>query len=672
MKTTLFLLFFCIGIFGIGQLPKSLDSLMSYEKTLKDSPERISVLVQIGVQQSRKSPELAKSYFFKAIRMGERIKLENETVVAYSQMALLYNNTGKVDSANFFLKEAEQRSQISNDNKIWSNYYMVAEIINRKRGNISQALIYGQKYLQYSKLIGKKSSIAGAYLNLGNSHHALQHIRPAIESYYNALRIFEEINNDAGKAFCYNNLGNIYKDIGQYQESLRYANLGLELKQSEGDDKGIANSYLLIAENHMNLKHIPEALKFVDKSIKLNKKLGLSYELTRNYWLKGRIYNKIKDSVNAKKFLDFALEEGKDLEAQDLIKNIKEERGNFEKTPELSLGETLKSTLILQDARKANDTTKMLESLENLSNYYYKIGEYKKAFDFREEYQQLRRLVYSPDILKSLKELEGKFELQKKETAIKLLEKEKQLKEKKIQNQRFGIYASSGLVFALLLIGYLLISRNKIVQEQKRLQALETMRKDIAKDLHDDLGSTLSSIQIISNIAYQQTGDQPKLNKTVGHIAELTNKVASGMKEIVWSVNPEHDKLEFVVEQMRKITAEMLEGKNCRFSFVEQVLEPHREISPSVRKDLFLILKESLNNALKYSGTTFIDVLISQNKGNITLEVKDFGKGFDLNTVKMGNGLFNIQNRAEHLNAKWEIKSSPGKGTLISVETPLL
>jgi len=654
-----------------AQSPKQLDSLLALEKTLPDGSEKIRTLTFIGFNYSRNSSEKAKYYYKKAIALGEKMGENPQTSSAYSQIANFYNKLGEIDSVEYFLQKARIKAEKANDDKSWSAYYQNRTLISKKQKKIEEAIKFGKESLKYNIADGKKKNIAGAYMNLGNCYMEMRNFEPAADYFYKALKIFEEINNENGKAFCYNNLGNVYKELKQHEESIKYAKLSLGLKQKANDEAGMAMSYMLISINYLMLKNYKPALEYLNKSIALQKKLGDKYILADNYQLQGRIFRGMKDTVQAVKSYDQAIAIVNQLQNTKMLNELQTEKLTLipaNKIPETTT-QSIETNLSL--SKETNDINTRLNNLEYLSDFHYKKGNYKKAFDYQSEYYQLKNQLYGPDVLKKIKTLESQYELEKKETAIKLLQKDKELKENQLQKQRIGIYAAIGTVLFVLIIAYLLFNRNKIIQEKKRLQEMETMRHNIAGDLHDDIGSTLSSIQIISSMAASHCGENKNLQHSINQIHELSDKVASGIREIVWSVNPAYDKLNAIIPQLHKLAADVLGANEIAFKFKEDIADLNKEMTPQQRKDLMMIFKEALNNTRKYSGTNRVDIQIKQIPQSLTLHIKDYGCGFDMETVNRGNGISSMERRAKEINAEFAVHSKPGKGTFLSLKIPL-
>ncbi len=665
----LILIFLPLKIYAQSQ--ESLDSLLLLEKSLPEGAEKIKILVFIGFNYSRISKEKAKRYYKKAISLGEKIDENVYTSSSYSQIANFYNNLGEIDSADYFLEKARIKAEKANQNVSWASYYQNQTLINKKRKNYKEAIESGKKSLQYNLIEGKKANIAGSYLNLGNCYMELKDFESSADYYYKALKIFEEINHENGKSFCYTNLGNIYKELKQHEESIKYAEISLKLKQKANDELGIGTTYLLISENYSMLKNYKAAIEYADKSINIYKKLDIAFGLVNNYQLKARIYTNMRDTIQAIKYFDLALEKAKKVENSKLINQIQLEKMALTPEKKISQNTTLDIENNLEASKEGNDINSQLSNLDYLIQFYYKNKNYKKAFDYQTEYFQLQNTIYGPDILKKIKERENRFELEKKETEIQLLEKDKELRENQLQKQKLGIYAAAATVVFILLFAYLLFNQNKIIQKKKRQLELETMRHNIAGDLHDDIGSTLSSIQIISSLALNKCSDNQPLQQSIQQINELSDKVATGIREIIWSVNPAYDKLGAVIQQMRKLAVDVLSTNEIAFKLFEDIKDPEKEFTPQQRKDLLMIFKEALNNSRKYSGTERVDIHIRQKAQMLCVQIKDYGCGFNTDDIKRGNGLCNMERRAMDINAKFNLHTKPGKGTFISIEMPL-
>ncbi|MDX2072706.1 MAG: triple tyrosine motif-containing protein [Haliscomenobacter sp.] len=208
--------------------------------------------------------------------------------------------------------------------------------------------------------------------------------------------------------------------------------------------------------------------------------------------------------------------------------------------------------------------------------------------------------------------------------------------------------------------------RYRTLQRKKQ----EHIRQQIARDLHDEMGSTLSSISILSD-AMQRKHPNDGMLGSIQIISERTREVMDTMSDIVWSVNPHNDEMGVVIQKMRTFAAETLEAKDVILHFnAEQTLEG-LQLSMEYRKDFYLFFKETINNVAKYAQASEVWVNIQKVGVLIELRVKDDGKGFIFDKIKPGNGLRNLQERATRLRGKMHLESNIGKGTSVDLSFPI-
>ncbi|MBK7652276.1 MAG: hypothetical protein IPJ20_18400 [Flammeovirgaceae bacterium] len=139
------------------------------------------------------------------------------------------------------------------------------------------------------------------------------------------------------------------------------------------------------------------------------------------------------------------------------------------------------------------------------------------------------------------------------------------------------------------------------------------------------------------------------------------------MVDIIWSINPGNDTVDEIVLHMKEFAADILEPKNIDYYFHESGNLKNQKIDATIRKNLYLIFKEALNNAMKYSQCTTIDITLTLSSSQLTLDIVDNGTGFSRCEVKPGNGLNNMEARAKLMKGKLNFETNPGEGTRLSV-----
>jgi signal transduction histidine kinase len=198
----------------------------------------------------------------------------------------------------------------------------------------------------------------------------------------------------------------------------------------------------------------------------------------------------------------------------------------------------------------------------------------------------------------------------------------------------------------------------------------ERLRSKIAQDLHDDLGSALSSININSKMALESTV-HPGVKEYLQKIKNHSGSMMESMSDIVWAIDPQNDTLEKVIIRMKEFAAEILEPLNVTYRFIEALNTEDVELDLTRRKNFYLLFKECINNVAKYSACTQVEIEVKCSKSHIWLSVIDNGKGFDPVRVKSGNGLRNMNERAADMSAVLEINSVPGNGTTVQLKVPI-
>ncbi len=205
-----------------------------------------------------------------------------------------------------------------------------------------------------------------------------------------------------------------------------------------------------------------------------------------------------------------------------------------------------------------------------------------------------------------------------------------------------------------------------------RLIEIERVRTRIATDLHDDIGSGLSQIAILSEVARRKVDlSEAHIGPELKNIAAASRELVDSMSDIVWAVNPVKDHLADLVQRMRRFASDVLTARNITFRFESTVTAPERKLSPDIRRHFFLIFKEALNNMIRHSECTTAEITLRNEANFLVMKISDNGKGFDLPETTHGQGLRNMRKRAAEMNGKINIQSVPGQGTTVILQVLL-
>ncbi|HJQ22561.1 MAG TPA: two-component regulator propeller domain-containing protein [Blastocatellia bacterium] len=216
---------------------------------------------------------------------------------------------------------------------------------------------------------------------------------------------------------------------------------------------------------------------------------------------------------------------------------------------------------------------------------------------------------------------------------------------------------------------------------QDRLVELERVRARIATDLHDDIGSSLTQIAILSEVAHQQAADSENGSHPIERITSISNELVDSMSDIVWAINPKKDHLSDLLQRMRRFASDVFTARRIAFQFRAPADAPDLELGANVRREVFLIFKESVNNIVKHSACKRADIEFRLEADGLVLTLSDDGKGFESaavtaaaltsSTTRGGNGLLNMRRRAEEMGGRFETLSAPGKGTTATLRMPI-
>src|SRR5204863_8452447 len=205
----------------------------------------------------------------------------------------------------------------------------------------------------------------------------------------------------------------------------------------------------------------------------------------------------------------------------------------------------------------------------------------------------------------------------------------------------------------------------------RRLIELERVRTRIASDLHDDIGSGLTRIAILSEVARHQVSVDAPVGQPLAAIAGASRDLVDSMSDIVWAINPNKDHLRDLIQRMRRFASDLFTARQIEFSFQEPGEEQALKIGADLRRQVFLIFKEAVNNIARHSSCTEAQIEIQIEHRWLTMKVSDNGPGFDPAEISEGQGLASMRERAKSLGGELQIISHQGEGTLVLLKVPL-
>jgi two-component system sensor histidine kinase UhpB len=631
--------------------------------TLKDS-----LIIAIGylhaAQQKMYNNKFiaATADFEKALRIKLISAGNAYTGLAWNDMGYTYGQVADLEKQTDCYFKALRLYEKLDDKGGMAMVYNNLSAMHQSLGQMDEAINYGKKAVALREKLGDLSRLSVSYCNL--CQYYLGKDDAEVEKYRQlCVKTAEQVNDGKKIAQAYITAGLVLNRQGKNKEGFEYEIKAISLLEKQSvKDPMLARRYIAAGINYSE-QHLDSltALNYFDKSISMSKELGDKVNL-RDAYLNKAIFFKIRGDFynayeNIKKYFlykDSVVSENTKTAIAEMETKYQTEKKDQQIN---QLNASQKITQLEIEKQKAIISGNLLLAKQ-------KQGEIDLLFKTR-ALQDLRIKQQGEEIEKQL------LVTQNSQQQLKLAAQAKQLQAKQLQNQKQQKNILIGSALLLALIGLILFNRYQLKRKLQQQHELLEVRNHIAKDLHDEIGSTLTSIKILSEVSQNNiVKDQSKASSLLKKITEQSSQMQQGISDIVWAIKPDNDKLENMVIRMREYISHTLEPKNIRtvFSVDENILS--KSIGMQQRRDFFLIFKEAVNNAAKYSNAVNVKIDLKLQSGNVELSISDDGAGFDTAKITSSNGLKNIQARAMALKGHASFFSAPGKGTLINLTMP--
>jgi two-component system, NarL family, sensor kinase len=663
------ILFFVILAFvpNVHTQVTKIDSLQHLLKTIKEDTSKIDILNNLARELIYIDSDMSMDYSNQSITVSKKIlkstKNEVVSVKCLKEIAMSHRNIAKSyiqkgdynKSLNSSFKSAKiyEDFTISKDEvlalfgKKWTaiTYTDIGSSYDYL-GNYLDAIDYHLKALKLFEEINDSKGIGIANNNSGIIHFNQGNYKEALKLFFNAIKINEKSKNYRGLAGQYSNVGMVYNGMGKYSEALEYYTKSEKIYKEIGEKMDLPFVYGGIANVYDNMKNFDKAIKFNLTSLQLYEEYGNKNGISVCYNNLGRIYFQKGDSTNAFK---------------DYFKAI----------------EYYKKALTLS---KETETRKnIMNNYAGLSFAYSKIGVYDKAYEFHKRYTSLKDSLHNTETSKQISELQIRYDTEKKDQQIALLEKEKQITDTETKRKNILVASSVGGFVLIVLVLFLFYNRQQLKKQnllQKELtgavvKGQDEERKRIAKDLHDGLGTLLSTARINVNTLEDKIPVGNENKKLFDNALQIIDKLNSEVRYIAQNLMPETLNEFGLVAAVEELIDAINRTGKLKITFKHYELS--NELEKQLEINLYRIIQEIVNNTIKHSKATQLSIELVQHEDSIVLLTEDNGIGFNTeNKSQTGMGIKNIQARLNVFNGTLHIDSNPNNGTITTIEIPLL
>jgi signal transduction histidine kinase len=517
----------------------------------------------------------------------------------------------------------------------------------------------------------------------------------------------------------YNVIGHNLISQGNYSEGLRVSFLALEIREKMGNKKGISDTEYNIGNIYLNQNNYQEALKHYDISLQLSEELDLKDDIAWCTNTMGLVYFRLENYAQAHSYYTTALKVAEEIKEDHILGQIynnlgllhskqgnhkaalkyhfdalklHEQVGVIEQIPEMHVNIALiyikqkKFDDAKQHADKALQLSKASGSLEYLKLSYETratldsaLGKYQDAFNHYKLGITFRDSVFNKENAKKQVQQQMQYDFDKKEDSLKQQQIITETKLTAQKGQRYFYWVGLAMLSALSFFVFLNFRNQKKINrlaseahtkqkadlELQHVNAVMQERLRISRELHDEVGATLSGIAMYSHLAKEQIKNNKttEVEKSLTIMQQSSGEMVNKLNDIVWLVNPEQDSLQKLIERLEEYARNMASIKNMlvKINVPEKVSQLNLPVES--RRNIYLFCKEAINNAVKYSGGNLLELNIKEEDGKLEFSVSDNGQGFDAVMVRRGNGLENMQKRADEVGAKLVLSSKENGGT---------
>ena len=561
-------------------------------------------------------------------RYENAAKEDRETALKTAKKAIIYfeKNNNKKDQAYFYEVIAKNYQGRSMQDSALQYHFLAVDIYDQINQLREKAFVLNE---------------------IGRIHRKLENTKNALQYYDEAYAIFNKLNDQEGKATILNESGVVFEQIGDHTEAQKRYRRSLEIQKKRKDSVGIGYALEFIGYNFLVQNKLNEAEKYLLRSLEIREQVKDEFALTMNYNTLAELFYKKNDWQKAEEFI---------------------KRSN-----ELS--------------RKINYPDIRIANLELQIKNAQKNANFQNAFLLREQQISLKDSLYSLEKEKNIETLHQKFQTAEKEKA--LLKQRAQIAENEVQIKNRNILAILLSFFAIIvaIVGYLFFYRQKIKNRQQKKEnelkialktienrnALDQQRLSISRDLHDNIGSQLTFIISSIDTTKHFFGKKDQvLDKRLSMINNFTKETILELRDTIWAMNRSSISIEDLQSRISNfINNADLAAQNVDFYFDNKISNASN-LTFDAKKgmNLYRILQESINNAIKHADASKISVQLFKTDDTLIFEIEDNGKGFKTAENSPGNGLKSMGKRAEEIDAKFEIHTSE-TGTKISLSLPL-
>ncbi len=634
-------------ICSIGSAQSPLDTAHADLKKAQNAKDSIKAYQDMAwfIQRSH----IDSSFFYneKAQTIAERIGDQDAINTNDKERAGYLYRAGKFSESEKVYRNVQKRYELLEDSlnvfKIESNLAAVYQ----SRSKYEKAMNSYLKALRYFEQDEKHSVTTSNMLsNIGALYQVMGNTEKALDFYKQSEAIMVKNQNLVSLSNVKANIGGLYVELLKFEEAKATLKEAREMAIKANNYYTLANISQNLGEAEVSLGNKESAIPFFEEALEIKKQIGDNNETATT-----------KVSIAS-----ILAENGSHFRAIDLLE---------ESIPIFEQNE---------------NNLRLLVAYPTLSKAYSYSKKPDSAFIYLEKYTALRERMAKEDAIRTVSEMDTKYQTEKKDRQ--LAEQRNEILEKELEvNQRNNMLILLGLVLlAALILGYLIYRQQKLKNRQLKQEAelreaqaqletqerLQQQRLRISRDLHDNIGSQLTFlISSLDNLKYAQNVSKEFANEKLENLSTFTRSTITELRDTIWAMNKNDISIQDLKDRLliHQGNAQNA-GKNFTVEFADNV-NVNEQFNSVRGMHYFRIVQEAINNAMKYAETDAVSVQFAKQGNQLVTHVKDHGKGFDLENQESGNGLRNMKERAQLMEGTVKIHSEIGSGTEVTISAPI-
>jgi signal transduction histidine kinase len=557
---------------------------------------------------------------------------QKSIIDSINKLDYVYISNNLQEAKGIFSKNIKDAKQL-NYKKGEAIAYTKLSLMYGLLGDFKTGIVFDQKALKIFEEIKDFQSVANTYAGMG---YSLRHVdyQQSVDLFRKAISIGKKIQNNADLSAIYNNYGEVIKEK-QIDSALYFFKKSLEIAQKNKDSIGIPFSLNKISETYARKKDFKKAFYYLDLSDSYRFASKDTFGIADNIAYRGDIFYEIPQ-------VDSAI-------------------FHYEKALKL--------------ANQTNFNALLRFCSKRLANLYKRKKNFNKAFHYLEMNKNLEDSVLNSNVKNEIANLQIRYDSERKQREIAektaTIAKQKEINsnnELQLEARKRWMIIGYSFAFLIILISLWAYRNQKVKLKTKKRefelkQQLEKAileksfaeeKNRISRELHDNIGSHLTfMISSLDNLPYTKDPEKRLVKLTeLSNFGRLTMK---DLRDTIWAMNHDGGTLEELItriNELRKVLPSNIELK------INNQIEANHTLNGLQLLNLYRIVQESIQNTIKYANALNIEIYFSNNENSLYMEIKDDGKGFDIENQALGNGILNMKKRCEDINGSCIIESN--------------